>query len=237
MKFLEIKEKTLEEEWKKYKKKIMNDLKNGTVHTITINLEKMIKKRPTIKFVDEAWHRMMALVKSCEMEIAWHATVTRQNETDFLIDKIYLYPQHASGALVDPTDEEYASWSMKLKNEEVNRMRFQGHSHVNMGTTPSSIDDRYYAELLQQIRYNKGDFYIFMILNKRSEYFINLYDYKRGVLFEKSDINIEIVKKDGSSYKEWAEKEIKEKVKHLSEKPESTPIIPLELPVAVQVKI
>ena len=41
---------------------------------------------------------------------------------------------------------------------------YAGHSHVNMGTSPSSVDLNHQEEILRMLGDN--DFYIFMIWNK-----------------------------------------------------------------------
>ena len=42
-----------------------------------------------------------------------------------------------------------------------------GHSHVNMGTSPSATDTKLQEDHLAQLQDN--DFYIFLIVNKKRE--------------------------------------------------------------------
>ena len=67
----------------------------------------------------------------------------------------------------------------------------QGHSHVNMGVSPSGVDNSHRAEILKQLEADM--FYIFMIWNKSLNIHTLVYDLQRNVLFEDDDIEVKIL--------------------------------------------
>ena len=66
-----------------------------------------------------------------------------------------------------------------------------------------------YTNLTQNI--DDGDFYIFLILNKKREMYILLYDFEHNILFDKKDLDI-IIPLNNINLTEWAENTIKENV-------------------------
>ena len=90
-------------------------------------------------------------------------------------------------------------------------MRMHGHSHVNMSVFSSAIDDEYQRNLITNIK--DGDYYIFLILNKRHDICALLYDYDKQILFETKDLNIRIISDKNESISGWAAKQIKENCK------------------------
>ena len=179
-------------------------------------------QKPVIYFSMEAWLKMLQLVKACDKEIAWQATVekrkfkNKENSKDFFyyIRQVYVYPQKVTGTFVDVDEVKYAEWSLKLEDEVYNSLRFQGHSHVNMGVSPSGTDLNTYQNFLDQL--GKNDFYIFMILNKKSEFNIMVYDYTQNILFENKDCYVDVITPQGS-LTQWVEESMK-LVEHKIEK-------------------
>lgn len=152
-----------------------------------------IKRRATIIFSEQAWLKMSSIVEHCDKEVAWHATAHRDEDEAkdiYYVDDILVYPQEVTGATVTTDQDEYETWLNKLSDETFNSLRFQGHSHVNMQTNPSSVDTAFYDGILDGLA--DDDFYIFMIVNKRGNRTVMIYDYKKNVLFETSDCDIEI---------------------------------------------
>lgn len=147
--------------------------------------------RAKVWFSPVAYLKMTALINGFTSEIAWHGVVERMNDTEFIINDIVVYPQEVSGATVNTDQEGYQQWLMDLDEETANHLHMQGHSHVNMGTTPSATDISHQERIISQL---SGDmFYIFMIFNKRMERTIALYDFKYNTLYENSDIDVGIL--------------------------------------------
>ena len=162
----------------------------------------------------EAWLKMLMLVKNCDKEIAWQASVekrkykNKENSDDFYyyIKQVFVYPQKVTGTFVDVNEVKYAEWSLQLEDDVYNNLRFQGHSHVNMGVSPSGTDLNTYQNFLDQL--TKDDYYIFMIMNKRQEFNIMVYDYAQDILFENKDCFVDVLTSQGSLTR-WVEENMK----------------------------
>lgn len=150
----------------------------------------------------DAWLKMWALVSTENNEIGWHGIVRRHSDTIFELTDILIYPQYVTSITVETDDIEYANWLHKeLSDDEINNLRFHGHSHVNMGVTPSGVDTTWYSQILQGL--NEDDFYIFMVLNKKENFFIEIYDLKTNMIYEKEDITLNVICKDNNYLNNW----------------------------------
>ena len=152
-------------------------------------------RKAKILFTPQAWTKMIMLVQSFEKEVAWHGVAHRsenENDDEYIISDIVVYPQTVSGATVEMDTEEYANWLMENSDDErFNNLRMQGHSHVRMATTPSSVDLNHQQEILELVP--EDDFYIFMIWNKSLSSNNRIYDLKKNVYFEDKDISVDIL--------------------------------------------
>lgn len=149
-----------------------------------------IDRKATLKVAEKAWIKMMMLVYSTDMEIAWHGIVYRGEKPDeYLLTDILVYPQSVTGATVKEDETLGPMWSASLDSETFRHMRMQGHSHVSMGVTPSPTDLELYKRYIDQC----GDFYVFLILNKKKDKTIKIYDFENNVLFETGDCKVEVV--------------------------------------------
>lgn len=152
--------------------------------------------KAVVYFTPEAWAKMVMLVKEFDKEVAWHGVASRIDDDasvdEYLISDILVYPQSVTGATVEMDTEEYAQWIMdNIEDERFNEIHMQGHSHVNMGTTPSSVDLNHQEEILNML--DDEDFYIFMIWNKSFTSNTKVYDLKKNVLFENTDVTVKII--------------------------------------------
>ena len=134
---------------------------------------------------------MQILIREFNDEVAWHGIATRCEEKDtYLISDILVYPQEVTGTTVTTDQEKYQMWLMEQEDDIFNNIRMQGHSHVNMATSPSSVDLNLYESILDQL---SGDmFYIFMIWNKSGSKTVKIYDLRENILFETSDVTVSI---------------------------------------------
>lgn len=155
-----------------------------------------------------AYLKMMTLIQECSIELAWHGTVERKDDYTMVITDILCYPQEATSATVDAKEAEYFDWLMKLDDEVVNKMRFQGHSHVNMSVSPSGRDTDNWQKLFQMCQ-KPDDFYIVCIANKTGANTWRVYDNKTGYLYEEKDIEFKVIVDGGISIKEWGKETIK----------------------------
>ena len=151
--------------------------------------------KATVWFEPAAFAKMWMLVQRFSDEVAWHGVVERTNQNTFVVNDILVYPQEVTGATVTTDQERYQKWMLELDDEVFNAMHYQGHSHVNMGVTPSAVDEAFYESILSQL--GGEDWYVFMIINKRMEMYVKIYDLKSNTLYEKDDISVGILSDGG----------------------------------------
>ena len=151
-------------------------------------------QKATLRFTAEAYAKMIALVHEYSVEVAWHCVVDRgENENEYVVSDILVYPQTVTSATVDMNETEYAKWrdaGISSGDERFSHLHGQGHSHVNMSTSPSTTDIKHQKEILDGLR--KTGFYVFMIWNKRNERTLWIYDLGKNIQFEHKDITLEI---------------------------------------------
>ncbi len=164
-------------------------------------------RKAKIFFTPPAWAKMVILINEFDKEVAWHGVAHRLGEAEgeetptgpeceYIITDILVYPQEVSASTVEMDTEKYATWLMEnIEDERFNAIRMQGHSHVRMAPTPSSVDLNHQEEILQMLGDN--DFYIFMIWNKSFASNIKVYDMKENTLFENSDVTVKILDEVG----------------------------------------
>lgn len=161
-----------------------------------------IQRKATLYFTELAYLKMLTLVREFDKEVAWHGIAKRHDteEDAYVISDILVYPQEVTGATVNTDQEKYQMWLMSHEDDVFNNIRMQGHSHVNMGTTPSTVDTSLYERLLDQL--DDSMFYIFLIWNKRNEKTIKIYDLAKNVLFETADVTVSLME-DGTGMEKF----------------------------------
>ena len=154
--------------------------------------------RATLLFTELAWLKMNALVDSFEKEVAWHCVAERwEGENEYIISDILVYPQTVTGVTVDMETEEYARWvenGIISGDDRFFHLHGQGHSHVNMGVSPSGTDLEHQQTILHDVR--EDGFYIFMIWNKRADRSIWIYDLQKNKVFETKDITVKTIEEE-----------------------------------------
>lgn len=164
-------------------------------------------RKAKVFFTPPAWAKMVILINEFDKEVAWHGVAHRvgevegesvpaNSECEYIITDILVYPQEVTAATVEMDTEKYATWLMEnIEDERFNNIRMQGHSHVRMAPTPSSVDLTHQEEILNML--GDEDFYIFMIWNKSFASNIKVYDMKENTLFENSDVTVRILDEVG----------------------------------------
>lgn len=151
-----------------------------------------IDQKAKVIFTEIAWLKQCMLVNEFDKEVAWHGIAKRgENKFEYIVDDIIVYPQEVTGSTVNTDQQRYNEWLYQHPDDVFNNIRMQGHSHVNMVTTPSSVDTNLYEGWLSQL--DDTMFYIFLILNKRGEKTIKIYDMRENIYFETADVDIEVV--------------------------------------------
>jgi hypothetical protein len=157
---------------------------------LKVPLEWKTPYKARIEFTPEAFVKMYDLIDHQDQEVGWHGICKRdaENEGLFVISDILVYPQVVTGSTVTPDQKLYEDWLKGMDDDTFFGTRFQGHSHVNMGVTPSGVDEAFYESILKGLEDN--DFYVFMVLNKKLECYARIYDMKNNILYETADITM-----------------------------------------------
>lgn len=176
------------------KRKFQNDQADG----VTLNFKlKEVKddRKATITFSAQAYMKIFALVHTHSTEVEWHGVVERTAADAFYIKDILIFPHKVTGATVISDQTEYEKWLDTLDNDTFNALRFHGHSHVNMGVTPSGVDMTYRHNILNNFGTPSATsdlFYIFLIFNKKGDISGEIYDLQNNALYSKSTNTDEI---------------------------------------------
>lgn len=172
-------------------------------------------KQPKIYITASAYVKMMEYVRQSPIEISWHGLVHRDLENNtYLVYDALIFPQINSATTTTADEEGFAKWQMDLisdMNFPIEDLRMHGHSHVNMNVFSSGVDDQYQEDLLHKVE--DGDYYLFMIFNKKQEICVLLYDYAQNVLFETADVFLDIITEDGTEIATTVAYEIQENCK------------------------
>jgi hypothetical protein len=177
---------------------------------------------PTILWAPEAWLKLQTLVTNSKEEVAWHGLMRKlEDEDEYLVYDIIVYPQQVNGSSAYTDQEEYAKWMQSLPDEVFNNLRMQGHSHVNMSTSPSGTDTGLYNTMLNAL--NRIPFYMFMITNKRGEMFILFYDFEKNLIFETKEVLQEVLLEDNDTLDLW----YKSSMAHVKEIKYTAPVSPV----------
>lgn len=167
---------------------------------------------PSIVVSKCAANKMYLIVDNCDEEVGWLGTADQIGPNTFKIDDIFLLRQnvHSTTTEIDPEaiNEFYHETLGKEGGQDLcNRIRFWGHSHVDMPTSPSSQDDNQ----MEEFRESNNPWFIRGILNKHGKIEFSLYLYELEMIvrdvpwhFEEPEIP--------DAIREQILKDIKEKV-------------------------
>lgn len=175
---------------------LLNALRNARMADGKFTFQKSfdkVEQKANLMFTEMAWLKMQMLIQNIDKEVAWHGVVKRGDENEYIVSDILVYPQKVAAATVESDDDEYPLWYAKLTDtpEVFENLRMQGHSHVNMGVTPSSTDLNFYNTLLADIP--EDSFYVFVIYNKKGDKTVKIYDFAKNILFETADVDVSII--------------------------------------------
>ena len=176
------------------KRKFQNDQADG----VTLNFKlKEVKddRKATITLSAQAYMKIFALVHTYSTEVEWHGVVERTAADAFHIKDVLIFPHKVTSATVISDQTEYEKWLDTLDDNTFNALRFHGHSHVNMGVTPSGVDMTYRYNILNNFgtpSETSDLFYIFLIFNKRGDISGEIYDLQTNALCSKSTTADEI---------------------------------------------
>ena len=159
--------------------------------------------------------KMQHYVDIVSDEVGWLGTVEELECGDYLIEDVFLFEQRVSGATTEITEDALADFAQEVLQQEdgmeiMNKLRFWGHSHVNMATMPSGQDN----DQMDTFASSGHDFFIRGIFNKKGEVNFSIYDYAREVIFH--HVDWQLYTEENDELRDEIEAEIKEKVSKIS---------------------
>lgn len=159
--------------------------------SIKILNETLIKK-PRVTINNEDWLTLQTIVEKSKEEVGWLSCVDKTVQDGVIvynINKIYLPKQDVHATTCEITDEGlqelYENLILSGQDEVVNTLRCWGHSHVNMSVHPSGQDETQFLDFLQNC-----DFFIRLIVNKKSEINISILDKENNLIICGLDLEI-----------------------------------------------
>lgn len=169
---------------------------------------------PNIYISADAYNDMLILVDEVAKEVSWLGTAG-VTENGYLIEEVFLVKQEVGHTVTDMDEDGIASLGMELMaqpdgDEKVNKLRFWGHSHVDMSTSPSSQDN----SQMDLFKDNGCDWFIRGIANKKGKIEFAFYDFTKSIIYNDVPWSLHYEIDDGRREK-WV-KEIDEKVEEIA---------------------
>lgn len=191
-KLIKLTQQTIDDVVAEFTARLTGKMSTGKI-SFTKDINKVAEKAELF-FEELAWYKMQSLVRTYSTEVGWHGVCKKLEKGKFVISDILVYPQVVSGVTVTPDLEKYSMWLMGHPDEVFNNIRFQGHSHVNLACTPSAVDEQWYENILSQL--DDTMFYVFMIVNKKGDMFVRIYDMAENIMYETADVSTQIYEGD-----------------------------------------
>lgn len=141
---------------------------------------------PNVRFDITAWEKIQFIVDHESMEIGWFGTVDHDPKSNtYVVTDIFITEQKRHGATCEQSAKGInaltseiirdQSLSSEEKRNRLNTFNFWGHSHVNMGVSPSSED------IANAKRFAGKDFLITGIFNKKGDVRLDFWDFKNNL--------------------------------------------------------
>lgn len=151
-------------------------------HSFQIRPQLLRKPNAFILITPEAFRKMLLYVEIAGKEVGWLGTVTKLENDGFLITDTFLLEQEVTAAETELSSEGQNKLVEELLElpdgfDKVNQLRFWGHSHVRMGTSPSSTDESTMLRFMDEGQ----EWYIRGIFNKLGRAEFTVYFYDRGL--------------------------------------------------------
>lgn len=194
-----------------------------------------------VLFTPEVSARVDALVQATDDEVAWFGlgdpvwNKSGERVVAVRVDEIYVPTQEVSATTVNassfnykykngvytPTNEDFSRlnrfeafdyWQEQYGDEFLSRLCHFGHSHVNMGTEPSSVDTDFWSEWINGVPNGYAQWLAATIHNKKGEVYAELRVNAPGVGGIVFDAEFD-VERTTNEYHEWAKQQIADKCK------------------------
>ena len=165
-------------------------------------------EKPILVIPLESFRQMFAYVDLCKGEVTWWFDVDFDIEKNaFIVGKVYLLNQEATGGHVEMEEEDIAKFMNELMEMNVDQMpRGWGHSHVDFAAFFSGVDDGTIEQLENE------SFLIALVVNKNREMQCDLMINAPQFRYRIEDLEVRVDYTDAGIPEELV-KEVKEKVK------------------------
>jgi len=135
---------------------------------------------PRLYYRDSVKVRIDYLVKKCPKEVGWLGLVEEIEDTNcYVVTDIFVPEQEVHGTETDIKPKALIDLHEELLalNKDPNNLRYWGHSHVNMGVSPSGQD------IDQVMDYKEGgmEFFFMGIYNKKGESNVEFFDFANNI--------------------------------------------------------
>lgn len=146
-------------------------------------VEVLSSAMPYVLIDGDALRTMQLYIEECPDEIGWLCSATRSGRA-ITIHQTYLFEQEVHSTTTEITPDGLAKFGEELLAQPDgmdiwNSIKAWGHSHVNMGITPSAQDNT------QMNTFKEGghDWFVRIIGNKKGDMKIDIYDYEHGIIY------------------------------------------------------
>ena len=156
---------------------------------------------PYIEISNYAMDKIRYIVEQNDMEIGWLGFVDtiddKSNPHHYKIIDVVITKQHRHGTTCELDEDGYDELVHeivdKFKDDEdeeadikmINKILFWGHSHVNMGTSPSGQDE------VQAKKFAKKGKIIRGIFNKKGEINLSFFDFAKNIAWDDLTLHME----------------------------------------------
>ena len=139
---------------------------------------------PAVFYTDEVFAQINYLVQKVGTEVGWLGLVDKLKDNNYLVTKIYIPKQEVSGVETDIDSDAMAELALEIDDDgkDPGKLLYWGHSHVNMGVSPSGQDEVQIEEFISVEPPPK--FFIRGIYNKRGQSKVDVYDIQQNCVHQ-----------------------------------------------------
>jgi len=179
------------------------------VHKTVETISKMFRadddKKPSVKMIDKvenykirisklAIQKMYLYVKIGQKEVGWMGTLfdEREDKNEFFLKDVYLATQNVSAVTTHLTPDGVGDLMTELVTHPdamdiCNNLKFWGHSHVNMGISPSRQDE----DTVEELRGEESGYFLRGIFNKQGKIGFSLFLYDENAMIDDPEWYVE----------------------------------------------
>lgn len=133
---------------------------------------------PSLEFSEIALKKQWEYVSQSDAEVGWMGFARKTGKMVYTIDNVFLMPQIVSGTTTEIIPEIWFELAKEMSEDDMKKVRFWGHSHVNMSCVPSGTD----KETMTTLSHGTG-WFIRTICNKKGEMKNSIYLHDEALAF------------------------------------------------------